>query len=328
MRYRRLVAWSCAALFAAGTAAADDVTLRAASFLNPNLNLTKDFLQFVEKANAALGKGASIKYLGAAEVVPIDKQPQALQRDVLDLLYTNPSRFAGSVPEGDVLLGTNKPIDELRASGAIDALNARFEKKAGARILAVHHQGLVYNLYFTQAPKFAADGMPDLSGLKIRTSPTYRELLVKLGATPVSVPTNEVYTAIERGVATGMGWPAIDIISTGLHKLLKYRIEPGFFNGANFTVISVKAWNGLSKEAQAALTKTALEHERVSVALAKQWMTEEATAMQQAGVKFVSVPTPAAAAKFRQAAFDTVWERMKERKVEGLEALRKQFYTE
>src|SRR5438045_9518602 len=48
---------------------------------------------------------------------------------------------------------------------------------------------------------------PDLAGLKIRITPVYRDFFQALGATVVQTPPGEVYTALERCVVDGYGWP-------------------------------------------------------------------------------------------------------------------------
>lgn len=308
----------------AGQAQAQEVTLRAATFLPRNLSLTQDFLTLVEKVNEEMS-GVEINYVGGPEAIPGEKQPDALERGVLDIVYTAMSRFAGTVPEAEALLGTGKSLEELRESGAIDALNEIFAEKAEARILAIHHQGLGYNLYLTEEPKFNEAGILDLSGRKIRTSATYREFLEKLGATTVSVPSPEVYTALERGVAEGLGWPAVDVVSMGLDKVIGYRVEPTFFNAPNIAVISLDAWNKLSPEQQQQLEEMASEHEEWSVEHTRENMESEAAELKEKGMEFVSVPDPDA---YRSLAIETVWDRIASRDAEGAEKLKPLFVGE
>ncbi len=39
----------------------------------------------------------------------------------------------------------------------------------------------------------------------------------------------EVYTALERGVVDGYGWPITGIFDLGWHEKTKYRVDPGFY---------------------------------------------------------------------------------------------------
>jgi TRAP-type mannitol/chloroaromatic compound transport system substrate-binding protein len=39
----------------------------------------------------------------------------------------------------------------------------------------------------------------------------------------------EVYTALERGVVDGYGWPTAGIFDLGWHEKTKFRVDPGFY---------------------------------------------------------------------------------------------------
>ena len=57
---------------------------------------------------------------------------------------------------------------------------------------------------------------PDLTGLKIRITPVYRDFFQALNANVVTTPPGEVYTALERGVSTATaGRSAASSTSTG-----------------------------------------------------------------------------------------------------------------
>ena len=51
-----------------------------------------------------------------------------------------------------------------------------------------------------------------------------------MGATVVQTPPGEVYTALERGVVDGYGWPITGIFDLGWHEKTKYRVDPGFYS--------------------------------------------------------------------------------------------------
>ena len=50
-----------------------------------------------------------------------------------------------------------------------------------------------------------------------------------LGANVVTTPPGEVYTALERGVVDGYGWPILGIFDLGWQEKTKYRVDPGFY---------------------------------------------------------------------------------------------------
>lgn len=93
----------------------------------------------------------------------------------------------------------------------------------------------------------------DLKGLKVRTAGCWAEILSRLGASTVTLPGAEVYSALERGIIDAVEWGSPEInLPTGFHKIAKYIITPGIQNPGGFLECEVneKAWNKLSKHDQ------------------------------------------------------------------------------
>ena len=95
----------------------------------------------------------------------------------------------------------------------------------------------------------------DLAGLRIRVAgATSGEVVEALGATPVQMPMNQVYNALETGL--------IDGVVTGASTLSDFRLDEvasSYTIGANlgrlafYTVMNEAAYDGLSDEAKAAV---------------------------------------------------------------------------
>nr|ART90316.1 TRAP-type C4-dicarboxylate transport system, periplasmic component [uncultured bacterium] len=89
--------------------------------------------------------------------------------------------------------------------------------------------------------------------MKIRISPLYRDFLTSLGVQVVNVPPGEIYTALERGVVDGYGWPIYSIFDLGWNEKTKYRVEPGFYNAETSIVMNLDAWKRLTPAQRAVL---------------------------------------------------------------------------
>ena len=98
---------------------------------------------------------------------------------------------------------------------------------------------------------------PDLTGLKIRITPVYRDFFQALGATVVQTAPGEVYTALERGVVDGYGWPITGIFDLGWQEKTKYRVDPGFYTAEVSILVNKSAWDKLSDKQKAVLAKAA-----------------------------------------------------------------------
>ena len=91
--------------------------------------------------------------------------------------------------------------------------------------------------------------LDDLKGLKLRTAGAWLEISKGMGASPVTMPGGEVYTALERGTIDATEWGTLwENKSPGFDKVTKYVIIPGVHQPtAPFELlINKKAWGKLS----------------------------------------------------------------------------------
>ncbi|MUK90818.1 TRAP transporter substrate-binding protein [Ornithinibacillus sp. L9] len=94
----------------------------------------------------------------------------------------------------------------------------------------------------------------DLKGMKIRSpSPETSEWLEALGATPVSMPMNENFEALERGVVDGTIAPWEAVKTWGLDEVINYATVGNFYSTTMFVVMNKDAFNSLSEEDQATI---------------------------------------------------------------------------
>jgi len=301
---------SLVVLWAFGAAAgAQEVALKTQTALPKTHDLARSFQEiFVAKLNAA-GKGVvRVDFLGGPEVNPPDRAAAAVQRGAIDLLHTPAAYHAGIIPHGNTLMATNLSPTEYRANGAFALLAPNWEQKLNAKIIAIGETSAQFHLYLVNKPRLK-DGVIDLTGAKIRTTPAYRPLVEALGATPVQiVNAAEVYTALERGVVEGFGWPTVGLSSQGLGKLVKYRIDPPFYHLANVLLINLDKWKSLSKPAQDLLLEVGAEYEKESIAYMDRAARADADAVSKQGVEVFTM-SPEGARKYLHIAYEAMWKR-------------------
>ena len=90
----------------------------------------------------------------------------------------------------------------------------------------------------------------DFTGLKIRVTPVYKDIVEALGGTTVTTAPGEVYTALERGVVDGYGWPVTGIFDLGWEKVTKFRMEPAFYSVEVGVLVNLDTWKGLNRRAE------------------------------------------------------------------------------
>src|SRR5699024_1647209 len=91
----------------------------------------------------------------------------------------------------------------------------------------------------------------DLKGMRIRSpSPETSEWLEALGATPVSMPMDENFEALERGVVDGTIAPWEAIKTWGLDDVIKYATVGNFYSTTMFVTMNEDLFNSMSEEDQ------------------------------------------------------------------------------
>ena len=65
--------------------------------------------------------------------------------------------------------------------------------------------------------------------MKIRGLPFNLNLIKALGGSPIIVAPPELYSALEKGVVDGYGWPQIGHIERKFHEIVKYQIDHPYY---------------------------------------------------------------------------------------------------
>src|SRR5262252_5018111 len=230
-----------AAVFGASTATAQDVTLRAVSAFAENTTYSRGFERFIERVNRD-GKGIlQINYIGGPKAMPPFEVGNALKSGVVDLANSTGAFYTNVMPEADSWKLTERPMSELRKNGGYDYMSHLYAEKMNAIFLARHVDGNPFHLYLNKPIS-----SPDLTGLKIRITPVYRDFFQALGATVVQTAPGEVYIALERGVVDGYGWPITGIFDLGWHEKTKYRVDPGFYTAEVSILVNKSTWDRLT----------------------------------------------------------------------------------
>jgi TRAP-type transport system periplasmic protein len=255
-----------AALIAvASPAEAEEVTLRAVSAFAEGTEFSRNFERFVEKVNTD-GKGLiKINYIGGPRAVPPFEVGNAVRTRVVDMANVTGAFYTNLMPEADGFKLNGKPMSEQRKNGTWDYINQLHNQKLGSQYLARQFHNVPFHIYLNKK----IDKI-DFSGLKIRVTPVYRDVVEAFGGTPITTAPGEVYTALERGVADGYGWPVTGIFDLGWDKVTKFRMEPPFYSVEVNVLVNLDAWKGLNDAQRkvlndAALWLEGLDSEKVAV---------------------------------------------------------------
>ncbi|MBF0280703.1 MAG: TRAP transporter substrate-binding protein DctP [SAR324 cluster bacterium] len=290
-----------------------EVVVTAVTALPTKHDLSQTFLElFVKRVNDE-GKGiVRVDYKGGPEVIPQKKSAQAVQRGAIDMLHSPAAYHAGITPQSAALMATNMTPKEVRANGGFDHIRGIWDKKLNTQIISWSEAAAQFYLYMVREPTYRADGTVDLTGYKVRSTGAYRALLEALGASPISMPVSDVYTALERGVVDGFGWPSVGLKALGLANAVKFRIDPPFYHLANLVLLNNDKWGTLPQAAKDILLKVGEEYELSSSKRMMEKGAEDEAAILEAGVKIIKL-SGKAEKDYLDAAYGSAWKRIAKR---------------
>lgn len=299
-----------------GSLSAQEVTLRAVNAFQEGTAFAKPFEEFIEKVNAD-GKGViRINYIGGPKAMPPFEVGNAVKTGVVDVGNATSAFYTNLLPEAEALKLATRTIQEQRQNGAWEYVNKLHNDKLNAWYLARHGDGVPFHLYLNKPLDKA-----DLKGLTIRVTPIYRAFFTELGANLVQTAPGELYTALERGVVDGYGWPIQGIFDLGWQEKTKFRVDPGFYQVDVNILVNLDRWKKLTEAQRAVLTKAALWVEERNARNAE-LNVAEAKRQGDAGIKTIAL-AGAERDKWNAAAQESGWAYVKKIAPQNADELRR-----
>jgi TRAP-type C4-dicarboxylate transport system substrate-binding protein len=262
-------------------ALAQETTLRLVSAFSENSAYVGHLLKWVKLVNER-GKGnLQISFIGGPRAIPTFEVGNAVKTGVVDIGMSTGAFYTNVMPEADILKLAELPIAEQRKNGAFAYINQVWNEKANMYYLARMVENQPFHLYLNKKIEKA-----DLTGLKIRITPVYRDFFQALNANVVTTAPGEVYTALERGVVDGYGWPIGGLFDLNWQQHTKYRVDPGFYDAEVSLVVNLDKWKALNPKQREFLESMAGELEQQNDYW-KQYAVEEAKRQSEAGIQTV-----------------------------------------
>jgi TRAP-type transport system periplasmic protein len=283
-----------------GLALGQEAALRLVSAFPESATYVKHMMPWIQKFNAE-GKGlAQINFIGGPKAIPTFEVGTSVKNGVVELAMNTGAFYTNLMPEADFLKLTQITIAEQRKNGAFDYINKVWSQKANLLYLARMVDETPFHLYLTKKIE-----KPDLAGLKIRITPVYREFFASMGATLIQTPPGEVYTALERGVVDGYGWPIHGIFDLNWHEKTKFRVDPGFYNAEVSIIMNLDAWKKLPAKQRSYVEKQALALESMNSAWRK-LNADETKRQAEVGIQAIKFDSAASKA-YVDKAYDVAW---------------------
>jgi TRAP-type transport system periplasmic protein len=294
---------------------AQEITLRAVTAFAEGTQFSKNFERFIDKVNSD-GKGTiRINYIGGPRAVPPFEVGNAVRSRVVDIANVAGAFYTNLMPEADAHKLIFQPMSEQRRNGTWEYLNQLHNQKVNSFFLARQFVNVPFHFYLNKK----IDKI-DFSGLKIRVSPVYKDIVEDLGGVPINTAPGEVYIALERGVVDGYGWPVTGVFDLGWERVTKLRMEPAFYSVEVQVLVNHDVWKGLTEVQRKLLSDAAswlesLDSENLAV------MQAERARQAAAGIQSLEFGD-AAAKTFRARAYEVGWQAVIKRSPEAGAKLR------
>lgn len=301
-----------AALALTATAAMAEDRVSATHAFPTFLVYTKTFLAMVDDINER-GKGiVQIDVRGGPEAIGMFQQPAAVRDGVVDMVHIPGSFYGASVPEIDAMVAATVTPLEARANGGAEAMDKAHQERFGVRHLGWIDGGVKFHIYTSTEPKFDENGVLDLTGVKLRDNPIYHAFFEALNATTSSMPSTEVYAALEKGVVDAAAWTEIGLMDLKWDEFMKYAVEPAFYNTDIGVIFNKESWDALTPESQELIEQVVIEWEEKSYNDRQETVKSDRVELEKRGVEFVAMSDEGSAA-YLKLANDAAWGRMETR---------------
>jgi len=310
----------------AGGAIADDLVLKAShQFPGGKGDVRDEMVQIIAREVAAAKVGLDIKVYPGASLVKATEQWNAMLKGQIDITAFPLDYASGRHPQfGATLMpGLVKNHEHARRLNASPFMKdiKKIIEDAGVIVLADAWLAGAFG-----SKKDCILEPSDAKGLKVRSAgATFAEMWAGAGASIVSIPSNEVYNALQTGVADGTDTSSGSFVSFRLYEQLACLTAPGD-NALWFmyepVLMSKSAFDKLNDKQKAALMAAAKKSEDYFAAESKKLDENLVEAYKKANVKVVTM-TPEQAEKWRQVAASTSYKTFAEKAPGGKELIEK-----
>lgn len=240
--------------------AEENYLLKLSTQLNESDPLVKGFKQFKKNVEKRTDGNLTIEIYPSAQLGSDEDVIEQARMGVNVGLLTDGGRMANYVNEMGIinmpyLVDNYKEVQKLVNTDLFQKWTDELSQNHDLQILS-------FNWY--HGPRHFLTNKPirkpgDLDGVRIRTpgSPVWQESIKALGATPVALGWNEVYTGIQQDVIDGAEGQHLASYTARLYEVIDYINKTGHFQLINGIAVSKKWFDTLPNNYQKILIEEA-----------------------------------------------------------------------
>ena len=251
------------------------------------------FERFQALAKESIGNEIRLDYFANSQ---LGREADVVQQVVLgstDIMITGSSIWATTVAEwgmldlGYVFDSQDHAIKAIDA-GLGDALEKLLIERRGAEVLGWGFHFGARNVY----TKADVKSLADLKGVKLRVlpAPAFIETFKIMGAVPVPIPFNELYTALQTGVVDGFEHDAASVIANRLYEVTKHCYQTDHLFSPMVAVMGKRGMSKIPADVKTAFLACAKEATTFQRAEAASKGSEAIAELKGLGVSFTPMP--------------------------------------
>jgi TRAP-type C4-dicarboxylate transport system substrate-binding protein len=305
---------------------AADLVLKAShQFPGGKGDVRDEMVQMIAREVNAAKVGLEIKVYPGSSLVKAQEQWKAMQTGQIDMTSFPLDYASGFHPQFGAtlmpgLVKSHEHAERLNKSPFMDDIRKVVEE-GGAKVLADAWLAGAFG-----GKEKCIKKPEDAAGLKVRSAgATFSQMWAGAGASIVAIPSNEVYNALQQGVAQGTDTSTGSMTSFRLYEQLKCVTAPGD-NALWFmyepVLISKRTWDKLDDKQKAALTTASKKAEAYFSAESKKLDDKMIEAFKKAGSEVVTM-TSAEADAWRAVAQKTSYKEFGDKVPGGKELIEK-----
>ena len=283
-------------------AAEKPIELKFVTSFDQHRDHEKGTFMWIDKAKKAAGDRVKFINKGGPEAIPTFELAEAVRKGIVDFASGVGGYYSNMIPEANAVRLSNYLPWELRANGALDFMRKLWTEKANFIPLGWFSMAGGKSYHFYTRVKVKNSG--DFKGMKIRSTPTYKDFILDLGAVPIQMPHGEIYTALERGVVQAVASPAFGVLEMGWQTQVKYTVFPAFWEIDNGIIFNTDSWNKLPPDLRKLFDDIAAQVERDSHEFILKVIQKQYDDMKKAGVEEISLGDPE---RFLKIGYDAAW---------------------
>ncbi len=240
---------ACLLTWVAAPAQAKTIKLTYSIFFPATHGHTLLATEWAKEVEKRTNGQVKINIFPGATLTPPEQTYDAVVKGIADIGMAVLSYTKGRFPMSEVI---DLPLgykSGLQATRLANAYLQKFQPKelSDVKILYLHAHGP--GILHTKTP---VEKLEDLKGLKIRCSGTSAKVVSALGATPVAMPQNESYDALQKGVVDGLMTPIESLKGWKFAEVVKYTTQNfgSAYTLGFFVAMNKKKWDSLGPELQ------------------------------------------------------------------------------